>query len=116
MCFVSNRVSYAEVLGTKYQKGVVVLVTFDDDIPIFGKLQDIIVTTSGECLFVFIPYVGALFNYHFHSYEVHAVHNQYLVCRHQEFADFQPLSISHSFKCSLFNKNFVCLKYHVFEE
>ena len=108
-CFVSNRVSYAEVLGTEYQEGVVVLVTFDDDIPIFGKLQDIIVTTSGECLFVFIPYVGALFNYHFHSYEVHAVHNQYL-------ADFQPLSISHSFKRSLFNINFVCLKYHVFEE
>ena len=46
MCFVSNRVSYSEVLGTKYQKGVVVLVTFDGDIPIFGKLQDILVTKT----------------------------------------------------------------------
>ena len=68
--------SYAEVLGTKYQKGVVVLVTFDDDIPIFGRIKDIYVTASGECLFVFVP-VGALFNYHYHSYEVHAVHNQF---------------------------------------
>lgn len=107
--------SYVEILGTKYQKGVVVLVTFDDEIPIFGRLEDIIVTSSGECLFVFVPYVGALFNRHFHSYEAHAVRNEYLVCHHKEFADFQPLSISHSFKLSLANKNFVCLKYHVFE-
>ena len=70
--------SYAEVLGTKYQKDVAVLVTFDDDIPIFGRIKDIIVTASGEFLFVFVPYVGALFNYHYHSYEVHAVHNQTL--------------------------------------
>ena len=46
------------------------LCTFDDDIPIFGEVVDIIVTMSGVCLFALKPYIGYQFSSHFNSYEV----------------------------------------------
>lgn len=78
------RVSYTEISGTLYKKGSCVLYTFDDDTPIFGKVYDIVVTMSGNCLFILIPYVGNAFYHHFNAYEVHPT-SSYIVCQQRDF-------------------------------
>ena len=88
--------------------------TVVDDEPVFGKILDIVVTVSGDCLFVLEPYIVTTFNTHFNAYEVHPLETEYLVCRHKDFADYHVLSISKSFSRSHFDTNFVCLKCHVF--
>ena len=113
MLFISFRVSYAEVFGTMYAKGDMLLCTIEDDTPVFGKIADILIKTTQECLFVLVPHLGTNYNCHYHSYEVQEVPNEFLVCRQQDFADFHVLSISKSFQRSLSHVNFVCLKYHV---
>ncbi len=108
------RVSYADISGTKYCKGCVLVCTFCDDEPVFGKVLDIVVTESGDCLFVLIPYFVTAFNKHFNAYEVRPLRNEYLVCRQKDFSDYHILSISKSFSRALSDKNFVSLKCHVF--
>ena len=85
----------------------------EDDVPMFGRLLDVCITTSNDCLFVFTPYIVHTFNKHFHAYEVVSVHGKHLVCRQKDFADYHVLSISKSFRHALKDKNFVCSKYHI---
>ena len=42
------RVSYAEFAGTRYSKGSVVFCTIDDDVPVFGKILDIVVLGTDD--------------------------------------------------------------------
>lgn len=56
------RVSFAEILGTRYSKGSVLLCTFDEDIPVFGKIIDMIaISPADDCFFVLCPLVGSYF-------------------------------------------------------
>lgn len=43
------RVCSAEIDGTKYSKGGIVLVGFKDDMPGFGEITDIITSEVQEC-------------------------------------------------------------------
>ena len=97
-----------------YKKGTCILHSFDDEIPIFGVVSDILVTLSGDCLFVSITYIGSSFFSHFNAYEVWPNHSAYIVCQQRDFADYHPLSLSKSFGSSLSHKTFVSFKYHVF--
>lgn len=90
-----------------------VLITFDEDIPIFGKIFDIIVTASGNCLFVSVPYVGNTFCKHFNAYEVYPNNSHYLICNQKDFIDHHVLVLCKSFSHSLSHKSFICLKYNV---
>lgn len=115
MYFVLHRVSYAEINGTRYSSGNILLCTFFEDTPIFGKVVDIIVTDSSKCYFILNPYISTNFNKHFNSYEVELLKDDKVICQHRDFADYHLLSLSKSFDRTMYDKNFVCLKYHVFE-
>lgn len=106
--------NYAEIGGTVYKTGTCILHSFDEEIPIFGVVYNTLVTLSGDCLFVLVPYIGSSFFPHFNAYEVRPNHSAYIVCRQREFADHHPLSLSKSFGSSFSHQNFVSLKYHVF--
>ena len=45
----------------------------EDDMPVFGKIVDIIVLPTSECLFILAPHVCTKFNAHFHAFEVTSV-------------------------------------------
>lgn len=107
--------SYAEINGTRYSSGSVLLCTFYDDDPIFGKVVDIIITDSSKCLFILTPYISTSYNNHFNSYEVECLPDEKIICEHKDLADYHLLSISKSFDRTIYGKNFVCLKHHVFE-
>ena len=83
----------------------------EDDQPVFGKIEDLIVTPSQECLFVLSP-LTVLPSRHFHSFEVTATsQSSKFVCRHCSFVDHYPLHLSIQFGPN--GKLAICLKYHV---
>ena len=106
-----RRVRYTLILGTKYSVGYVVLCYYEDEMPVFGKIKDIIITPSCECLLVLTPLVSTAFNGHLHAYEVSPLAHDTLIYRQRELADFNPLSVSKAFKSP--SPMLVCMKYHV---
>lgn len=90
-----------------------ILASIEDDIPIFGKIIDIIITVPSTCLFVLVPYVGDCFCKHFNAYEVYSKPSHYLICEQKHFVDYHPLTLSRSFSHSLSCKLYVCLKYAI---
>lgn len=97
--------------GTTYHKDMVLVCDVEDDQPVFGKIDDLIVTPSHDCLFVITPLVTSR-SQHFHSYEVSASpHNSFFVFRYNDFVDYYPLHLSSQFGHT--GKLSVCLKYHV---
>lgn len=90
-----------------------VFCTIDEDIPVFGKIIDIVVISHDDCVLVLRPYVGSNFCSHYNAYEVHPSHSQYLIYKQKDLIDHHTLSMNKSFAPSLAYKNFVCLKYHV---
>ena len=90
------RVSYAIINGTKYSKGCILLCTFCNGDPLFGKLVDLIVTKENICWFIMQPCVVKQFNEHYNGYEVELQHD-YFVCQQEDLTDHIPLTISKSF-------------------
>ena len=109
---LSLSASYADVNGTHYQKGSLVFVTIEDEKPIFGLIEDIIVV-QGDCYFVLAPYIGLTFCSHFNAYEVHCTPSQFIVCKQSDLIDYHLLTLCKSFDSNC-HKSYVCLKYHVF--
>ena len=76
---------------------MILVCDIEDDQPVFGKIADLIVTPSQECLFVLTPLVTSR-NQHYHSYEVHASpQTSFFVYRRHNFVDYYPLHLSRQF-------------------
>ena len=76
-----------------------VLIAIDEEIPVFGKVKDIIVINR-QCYFVLAPYVGYNFCTHFNAYEVEHRSSLYIICRQADLIDYHLLTISRSFDSS----------------
>ena len=92
----SCRVRYAEVHGTNYAKGYVVPCYIEDNLPVFGKITDIVIIQSCICVFVLKPYISTTYNHHFHSFEVSLMDDIFFY-EQNELVDFHPLFISKSY-------------------
>jgi len=113
---IFNRVSHATICGTRYTKETMIVHSFCNSIPVFGKITDIIVTQRGECLFALVPYVTITFNTHYNAYEVEPEQNYVIVCKQKDFVDYHPLTISKSFDKDLRTRNFIVMKHYVFHD
>lgn len=110
--FTFCRVSFADINGTRYSKGDLLICGMCDDDPLFGKLVDLVVTQNNECWLVLQPFKATRFNQHFNSFEIEPQGN-YIICQQQDLVDHHPLSICKSFDSTLRSTNFVTLKYFV---
>ena len=108
-----HRVSFVENFGTRYTKGSVVFCTFDHEVPVFGKITDIVLLEPDDCIFVLVPYVGSNFCAHYNAYEVHNT-DELFIYRQKDLIDHHLLTINRSFSHLLNQKSFVTLKYNVF--
>lgn len=108
-----NRVSFANIKGSKYTKGSILIYKFSHDDPLFGKVLDILVTSSGDCLFILAPLVVNTFNGHYNAYDVKLLSDEFIVCHQEDLADFHVLCLSRSFDTNLVNTTFICLKYNI---
>ena len=107
------RVKTSTVNGTTYPKKAVVVCGFEDYQPVFGVIEDIIVTLSQECLFVLKLLITHL-NRHFHCFEVQDTSSHSFVCRHRDLVDHYPLHLCQQFGPG--GKLCLCLKYHIIVE
>jgi len=104
-------VSYANINGTKYSKGCILLCNIHHDEPLFGKLTDLIVS-RGVCWFVMKTCLPQRFNQHYNAYEVELI-NEHIILKQEDLIDSHPLSLTKSFDTAI-SSYFVTLKYHVF--
>ena len=109
--YYNYRTTFAEINGTKYSIGTIVLAQFDEhEMPVFGKITNIVLTTTQDCLFIMSVYESTSFNTHFYSYEVEGTGNC-LIKTQDEFADYHPLIMSKNYTVS--SPLFIRLKYDV---
>lgn len=99
--------SFVEFYGTQYSKGSIVFYAVMDDVPVFGKIVDVLY--ADNFLFVLQPYVGNSFCKHLNAYDVDILDNV-VICTPHNLID--PLSVHHSFDNTLHN-SYICLKYNV---
>ena len=88
--------SYAQINGTKYSQGSILICNVIDDEPVFGKIIDLIITENDTCLFVLNAYKVNTYNQHYNAYEVDLL-DETVICEHKDFADYHLLCINKSF-------------------
>lgn len=114
-CIVpSHRVHSAKIDGVEYRKAAVVLCHFEDEMPIFGEIVNIIVTPLKECLLVIHPLVADYFDRHFRAYHVIPCKDRIIVYCHFQLHDHQILH-TNRIHSTVDHGLYVCVKYHVFE-
>ncbi len=93
MCclFTCNRLSWIEVNGTTYQRGVVVL---DMDLfPKFGIIEDIVVFQADMYYLVCEVLITQCFSHHFHPFKTCKQHPlEYSICKQAKLYDHTVLA------------------------
>ena len=105
------RVVSAVINGTTYRKGTVVVCGIEDDIPVFGRIMELIVTPHQECLFVICPLLTLAFQHHYHAYKV-VLTDSSVVYDHVQLFDYHPLVCTQAVGRT--RSLFVSTKYHLF--
>ena len=103
---------YTEVNGTKYAVGYIVYYDcIDDDLPVFAKIQDIVLLpNTSKSLFMLNLFKTLKYEEHYHAYVVLPT-TDIQVCSQNELADYHPLSVSKAFTLS--SPMFIRVKYSV---
>ena len=103
------RVKSAKIHGTSYHKNVVVVCGMaEDDSPMFGSIQDIVVVCH-ECFFVICPLVVVCYHHHYHAYEVKQ-DNSCVVFKYEQLLNYHPLVCTNGQSGQVM----VSPKYHLF--
>ena len=63
-----------------------------------------------------VTYISTHFDKHFNSYEAELLDDEKVICQYKDLADYHLLSLSKSFDRAMYDKNFICKKYYVFEK
>lgn len=103
------RVLSTTICGVTYVRGEIVVCAIEDDMPVFGKIVECIVTPRQECLFIIAPFITVCFRYHYLAFEVVPVQDT-VVFNHEQLCDYHPLVCTKLSGTSMF----ISLKYHVF--
>lgn len=98
--------------GTKYTRDSIVVCTVQDDLPMFGKIIEFIITPHQDCYFILYPLITQTYNHHFHAYEV-VIMDEPIVLSSKKLFDYHPLVCTKpvGYKGQSL---FVSLKYHLF--
>ena len=105
----SCRCSWVKINGTVYKPDNIVAV-YNNLMPVFGRIIDIIVVSITDCYFVCEIFTTVTFNTHYHAYEVQEQRRptRLVVCKQSELIDYHVLGMYH-----LSNTIFVPLKYYL---
>lgn len=114
MHYLYFRVNWIEINGITYKPSCMVLLCFQHDMPVFGRIIDIFVYQ--KCFYlatqVHITYV---FNQHYHAYEVSSTSTIHITsCT--SLQDYHPLWTYQSYSQHLLEISFIPLKYYVLSD
>lgn len=88
------RTKWTRIRGTLYSLGVVVIVMFESDMPVFGRIVDIILHTSLKPVLVTDVLETLCFNKHFYAYEVNEkINRTFHLCTQGGLADYHTLAL-----------------------
>ena len=105
------QVNWVEVMGTMYKPSCILLLCFQCDVPVFGKIKEIY--NIDREFYVAVQMLSTeVFNKHFHSYEVKSTSSVY-VCPISSVKDYHPLWCYQCFSEELYGTTFIPLKYHI---
>ena len=108
------RVNWIEVNGVTYKPSCVVLICFNNDIPVFGRIVDIYAFQNRFYLSTEV-YITCTFNQHYHAYEVTPTSTLH-ICEVATLQDYHPLWVYQSYNQHLLNTFFIPLKYYVLSD
>lgn len=104
---VLYRVKWVILNGTKYNLSSVLIIGHEDDLPLFGKVTEIIVTVSGEIVFQVNEMYTASYDNHYHAYIVTPL-------PHTKTIPFQKILSFHPLTLNILNHiNYIVLKNHI---
>lgn len=102
--------SSAVLNGITYRQGTVVICGMEDEVPMFGRITEIIVTPLQECMFVVTALMTIAFQHHYHAYE--ALPANTTVVHHRQLFDYYPLVSTKVVGRG--QSLFISTKYHLF--
>lgn len=107
-------VSRLDINSVVYKKrAIVVLAAEEDDLPVFGEIQHVVVVDVDNYYFVVLILDTICFQPHLHSYEVqHPSSPEYGVVKPNDLVDHHPLGL---YTCTVLHQSLqlVSLKYHI---
>lgn len=107
-CSCFGRVNWVEIAGIKYRESLAVLVEFQKELPVFGRIEAVLKVDGDFRLFVTL-YEVSYFDHHLHAYKVKLTSLKHL-CSVVNLRDHTTLSIYQSFGST---NTCIVLKYHV---
>lgn len=104
----AHSVKWVEILGTRYKPPLCVFVCFECDLPVFGKIEDIL-NVSDSFFLVLHLYKVIVFSSHYHAYKVTATNVKH-ICSVHSLVDHHPLCMYQPFGSIT---SYIPLKYYV---
>ena len=99
--------------GQVYKQPCTLIIGVDDDYPVFGEVNSILVTSTTDIAFQVTVYETVDYVHHFHAYLVRNTAEKKVVSLHS-LVDHIPLHIMPiTFSVDSFTKHVVVLKYHI---
>lgn len=81
---------YVKISGTKYYSDQCLMLSFDNDLPLFGKILFILVYKQVDVFFIFGKFETVCLNKHLHAYEVQDT-EELFVCKYLELNNIKPV-------------------------
>lgn len=109
---LSHRLNWVEINGTKYNKGSLVILSYDT-LPSFGEVVDIFFVSDQYYLVCVCLYTHC-FRAHFHAYEVSKLSSQqHIICTVSELIDH---NVYCTYTLATQQNHFISMKYHIVED
>lgn len=103
-----------EINGVTYKPTCIVLLRYEDDMPVFGHIVDIFSFQNNYYLATEV-YTTCTFNQHYHAYEVKPTSTMQ-ICEVKSLKDYHPLWVYQSYSQRFLNTYFIPLKYYVLSD
>ena len=88
------RTNWVVIRRSRYSTGDIVIIKFQNDMPVFGQIADIVLRTNEEPLLVTEILETIVFVRHFYAYEVcHTSDLHFFVCTQVDLADHHVLAL-----------------------
>ena len=89
-CICITVYPYVEITDTHYRQGNILVSSFDEEIPVSGKIVDIIMTKFSECLFRILELI---FTYvHCNAFDVHADTTHCIIYQQRDLTDYHQVN------------------------
>lgn len=107
-----QRANWIKLFGTLYKPSCCVVMGFQDDMPKFGEISDILVLGE-DVSFILYKYTTLFFDEHFHAYVVEKSTSNKTIIHVHDLLSFMPLHFRNVKGLTVTGQKAIVLKSHV---